>query len=71
MIIEDLTALRSLRNEAERQTDFFSRRNEPAIAEMWAELATIATIALTRQNGPWEIIVREKVQSLITIKACE
>lgn len=49
--IDDKDSLRSLRNEAGRQREFFERRGQRAIADSWSKMERIAHEALTCNGG--------------------
>jgi hypothetical protein len=61
--------LRSLRNEASRQSDFFECRQRE-VAELWKELETLAHIALTTKQ-PLHIVLLELKGTTTLIKPGE
>lgn len=46
MKIDKWQALRSLRNEAERQSEFYSRRGDEAMRDTWADIGDCASEAM-------------------------
>lgn len=71
MIIENPKFLRSLRNEAERQADFYHRRGDTPLFEFWNDLSSEVTEAMQRAE-PLQLL-RQGIdsQTPIPIKACE
>jgi hypothetical protein len=61
--------LRSLRNEASRQSDFFESRQRE-VSELWEELETLAHISLTTKQ-PLRIVLLELKGTTTLIKPGE
>ena len=68
--LQDRRSLASLRNEAERQSEFYGSRGDEVLARIWGCIAEEATLAI--QTNRWLLMnIREAVTSPIPIKACE
>lgn len=55
--LEDAAFLRSLRNEASRQADFFASRNV-TVSKIWNDIETLAHLSLS-QRRPLRLILCE------------
>lgn len=62
--------LRSLRNEANRQSEYFERRNLPELSHYWHLIEQAAHQALNNRTSI-RLIVSEQVQTPPIIKASE
>lgn len=71
MIIEDFTVLRSLRNEAERQSEFYASRGQAHLSEFWSDLAAQSQLALQSPGQRWSLILSSSIENPIPIKAGE
>lgn len=69
MDITSPSFLRSLRNEASRQADFFATR-APEVSEIWTQIETFAHMALA-QKVPLRLILCVQSEKPHNIKACE
>lgn len=69
MDIRSPSFIRSLRNEASRQSEFFEHRN-PELSQLWSEIETLSHAALV-QRASLRLIVCEEVPKGTLIKPCE
>lgn len=69
MELDDPQFLRSLRNEAGRQADFFSARN-PDVSCDWRDLESLAHNALLHKRG-LKILLSSPQDNPPIIKPCE
>lgn len=70
LTIIDSNLLRSIRNEASRQAEFFERRNQDEVAEGWLKIEAIAHQCITQRVG-LRLIVCEFSERPTILKHCE
>ena len=70
MELTERKTLASIRNEAERQSDFYRRKGEHQLENDWAIVGELATLAI-QHGGCLLIEKRENHKTLIPIKGCE
>lgn len=69
MLITTPSALRSLRNEASRQAEFFASRDQ-TVTQFWSHIEGMAHMALTSRKALRLILCEQNGTELI-IKGCE
>lgn len=69
MDITSLAFIRSLRNEASRQAEFFDTRS-PDLADQWKAVETVAHEAIMNKR-PLRLLVVDSQQHTHIIKPCE
>lgn len=70
MVIQSRNYLRSLANEAARQGEFYSSRNQPFLSGMWFDIEALVTEAMAR-NHELVLITREVQSTPLPIKSGE
>lgn len=68
--IKDNHALRSICNEAGRQTDYYTRRGQDSLAQVWSEIESMAFTA-SRERRSLLITTGNDSSTPNPIKGCE